>query len=128
VFTGMQRSIDERPAVRRLLARADTHSNLVIVMVRLAVIVPYLVQNLALAATGAPIWRLALMTSVSAIPGAAIYSLLGAGLVQADDVGELSLYVGLPVALLLALAGALAFFNGRQRKAASEGHSQEASS
>lgn len=113
LFTGMQRSIDERPALRRLIASADRHSNLVILMVRFSVIVPYLVQNIALAATSASTVRITLITAVSAIPGAAIYSLLGAGLVQADQASELVTYVLLPVLLMLALTAGIAWFRNR---------------
>jgi hypothetical protein len=40
---------------------------------------PYLWQNIALAVTKISLTRLTLLTAVSALPGAAIYSLLGAG-------------------------------------------------
>jgi uncharacterized membrane protein YdjX (TVP38/TMEM64 family) len=113
VFTGMQQTIEKRPALKRLIAGADRHLDLVIVMVRFTVIVPYLFQNIALALTRASIARLTLLTAVSAIPSAAIYSFLGAGLVAADDLQQLLLYIGLPIALMLALAGALAWFRSR---------------
>lgn len=110
VFTGMQLSIDKRPGLQRLLDRAADHRNLAIIMVRFAVVVPYLFQNLALAATRMSITRLAVVTSISAIPGAAIYSFLGAGLVQADDARELVVYLAVPVVTMLAITGAMAFF------------------
>jgi uncharacterized membrane protein YdjX (TVP38/TMEM64 family) len=118
VFTGMQQTIERRPTVRRLLAHADEHRNTTIVMVRLAVVVPYLVQNIALAMTGSSVWRLAVLTAFSALPGAAIYSLLGAGLVRADDANELMLYIAAPILLAVAVAGVLAYYNGRADKPA----------
>lgn len=113
VFTGMQRTIEKRPGVARLIAGADRHCNLVIVMIRFAVVIPYLIQNIALALTNASILRLALVTAASAIPGAAIYSSLGAGLVESDDATEMLVYLAIPVGIMLGLAGALAWFKQR---------------
>lgn len=113
VFTGMQRTIDKRPKVKELIASADRHVTLVIVMVRFAIIVPPLIQNIALALTKASVTRLALVTVVAAIPAAAIYAFLGAGLVEADKVTDLALYLALPVLLLLALSASLAWFKSR---------------
>ena len=45
VFTGMHRSIENRPSLQRIIAAADRHANLAILMVRFSVIVPYLLQN-----------------------------------------------------------------------------------
>lgn len=113
VFTGMQGVVDRRPGLKRLIARADKHRNLAIVMVRFAVVVPYLLQNIALAMTSSSATRITLITAVSAIPGAAIYSFLGAGLVQADDVDEFLMYIAVPVVLMLALTGTMAWFKAR---------------
>ena len=113
LFTGMQRSIEKRPSLKRLIGSADRHSTLVILMIRFSVIVPYLLQNIALAATNASTTRITLITAVSAIPGAAIYSFLGAGLVEAERASELVVYVLVPVLLMLALTGAMAYFNTR---------------
>ena len=112
-FTGMQGTIDKRPSLQRLIASADRHNDLVILMVRFSVIVPYLLQNIALAATSASTTRITLITAVSAIPGAAIYSLLGAGLVQAERASELLIYVLVPILLMLALTGVIAYFRAR---------------
>jgi len=113
VFTGMQQTIDRRPGLKRLVTSADRHRNLVIIMVRFAVIVPYLFQNIALAATGSSITRLTVLTAISAIPGAAIYSFLGAGLVQSEDVTQMLWFLVVPVALMLGLTGAMAYFRNR---------------
>jgi uncharacterized membrane protein YdjX (TVP38/TMEM64 family) len=113
VFTGMQRTIEKRPKLKRLIASADRHVDLVIVMVRFAVVVPPLLQNIALALTRASIARLALVTAVAAIPIAAIYAFLGAGLVEADKLTDLALYLAVPVLLLLALSASLAWLKSR---------------
>jgi uncharacterized membrane protein YdjX (TVP38/TMEM64 family) len=113
VFTGMQSVVDQRPVLKRLIAHADRHRNLAIVMVRFTVIVPYLVQNIALAVTGSSVLRITLLTVISAIPGAAIYSFLGAGLVEVEDVTEMLLYLAVPIIMLLGIAGALAWFRSR---------------
>ena len=104
VFTGMQKSIDNRPRLRQIIAHADKHRNLVIVIMRFTVVIPYLWQNIALAVTSSSIARIALITALSAIPGAAIYSFLGAGLVHADQVNELLIYLAIPIALLLVIS------------------------
>jgi uncharacterized membrane protein YdjX (TVP38/TMEM64 family) len=101
VFTGMQASIENRPRIRRLLDHADNHPNLSIVLVRFMIVIPYLVQNIALAATRSSIARITVVTMVSASPGAAIYSLLGAGLVRAEQVNEMLIYLALPVVLFI---------------------------
>jgi len=111
VFTGMQQSIDKRPGLKRLLGRADKHPNLAIALTRFTVVVPYLFQNIALAATNLSIARLALVTAASAIPGAAIYSFLGAGLVRAQRVNEMLLYLAVPIVLMLVISAAMAYFN-----------------
>ncbi len=113
VFTGMQQTIDQRPKLKRMIATADRHLNLVIAMVRFAVIVPLLLQHVALALTGASLTRLVLVTSVASIPAAAIFAFLGAGLVEADKVTDLTLYLAIPVALMLGLTFALAWFRSR---------------
>lgn len=117
VFTGMHQSIDKRPMFKRLLKRADRHPNMTILLMRFAFVVPYLVQNIALAATKISITRIALVTAFSAIPGAAIYSFLGAGLVRAEDVDQMLLYLSVPMVLMLVLSGAMAYFNTRDDSA-----------
>lgn len=113
VFTGMQRSLDQHPRLKRLIGRADRHRNLVIVIMRFTVVIPYLVQNIALAATSSSVVRITLLTAFSAIPGAAIYSFLGAGLVHADQVNELLFYLALPMVLLVVVFGGLAYMRKR---------------
>ena len=113
VFTGMQGVVDRRPGLRKLIVRAENHQNLAIVMVRLAVFVPYLWQNIALAITKSSATRIALITVIAGIPGAAIYSFLGAGLVQAEDVTELLTYLAVPGVMLLVITGAMAWFGRR---------------
>jgi len=121
VFTGMQSSIEKRPSLQRLIATADRHTNLAILAVRFSVIVPYLMQNIALAATSASAARITLITAVSAIPGAAIYSFLGAGLVAAEDASELLLYVAVPILLMLGLTGLIAWTRNKADALADRG-------
>ena len=113
VFTGMQRTIDKRPKLGRLIASADRNLNLVILMVRFAVIVPPLIQNIALALTHASVTRLTLLSVVALIPAAAIYAFIGAGLVEGGNLTQLALYLALPVVLLLTLSATLAWFKSR---------------
>ena len=55
------------------------------------------------------LWAAAMLTG--------IYSFLGAGLVQAEDVTELMLYVSVPVLLMLAITGAMFYFRSRYAEA-----------
>lgn len=109
VFTGMQASVEKRPSIKRLLAHADDHHNLVIIMIRFVVVIPYFWQNIALAVTKASVTRIAILTAFSAMPGAAIYSFLGAGLIRADQASEILLYVALPIVLLIILTFGFAY-------------------
>lgn len=113
VFTGMQQTIDKRPGLKRLIASADRHLNLVIVMVRFAVVVPPLIQNIALALTHASVLRLTLVSVLALIPAAAIYAFIGAGLVEGRNAADLALYLAPPVLLLLMLSASLAWLTSR---------------
>jgi uncharacterized membrane protein YdjX (TVP38/TMEM64 family) len=110
VFTGMRGVVDRRPRLQQIVLMADRHPNLAIVMVRFAIVIPYLWQNIALALTRTSTVRITLLTAVSAVPGAAIYSFLGAGLVEADDVRDVLIYMAIPIALMLALTFGLSRF------------------
>ena len=88
VFKGMQRAIDRRPSAQRILGQVERHGSIIVIAVRLAFIVPYLLQNIVLAVTSINICRLTLLTAIGSLPGAAIYSFLGAGLVQANNANE----------------------------------------
>jgi hypothetical protein len=70
--------------------------------------------------------RITLLTIVSAIPGAAIYSFLGAGLVEAEDVTELLLYLTVPIVMMLGIAGALAWLRTRYGGASDTGEDESA--
>jgi uncharacterized membrane protein YdjX (TVP38/TMEM64 family) len=82
VFRGMQRAVDERASAQKILGQIGRHGAIVVIAVRLAFVVPYLLQNIVLAVTSLSVYRLTLLTAIGALPGAAIYSFLGAGLMQ----------------------------------------------
>ena len=109
VFKSMRLSLDERPRLKQLLSHADRHPNLVIVIMRFTVVIPYLWQNLALAFTNSSSARITLVSAASLIPGAAIFSFLGAGLVHAGQVHELAFYLALPIALLIVISAGLVY-------------------
>lgn len=113
VFTGMQKTIENRPSAQKLLAQVSRHGAIMVIAVRLAFIVPYLVQNIVLATTSIGVYRLAALTAAGSLPGAAIYSFLGAGLVQAEDTSQLALYLGIPLVLLIAIWAALKYLGTR---------------
>jgi uncharacterized membrane protein YdjX (TVP38/TMEM64 family) len=113
VFTGMQRAVDRRPSAQKILEGVARHGAIIVIFVRLAFIVPYLVQNIVLAITSMSATRLAFLTFFGSLPGAAIYSFLGAGLMQSDDTGELALYLAVPLVLLILISLALKYFKAR---------------
>lgn len=113
VFRGMQRAVDARPAAQKILAQVGRHGAIVVIAVRLAFVVPYLLQNVVLAVTSVNVYRLTLLTAIGALPGAAIYSFLGAGLMQADSARELTFYLAVPLVLLVVVGLALKYFNTR---------------
>lgn len=108
--------MDRNPRLQRFVDTADRHMNLAILMIRFAVVVPYQLQNIALAMTRASIARITVLTMLSAIPGAVVYSFLGAGLVQAEEAKELLLYVAVPIILMLAVTAVMSWLNSRERE------------
>jgi uncharacterized membrane protein YdjX (TVP38/TMEM64 family) len=102
-----------RPPRSRAADQVGRHGAVVVIAVRLAFIVPYLLQNIVLAVTSLGVYRLTLLTAVGALPGAAIYSFLGAGLMQADSARELTLYLAVPLVLLVVVGFALKYMNAR---------------
>jgi uncharacterized membrane protein YdjX (TVP38/TMEM64 family) len=113
VFTGMQRAIDRRPSAQKILAQFARHGAIVVIVVRLAFIVPYMIQNIVLAATTINIYRLVWLTAIGSLPGAAIYSFLGAGLVQSESANEFAIYLAVPLLLLGVISLLLRHFNKR---------------
>jgi uncharacterized membrane protein YdjX (TVP38/TMEM64 family) len=100
VFTGMHEFVEKRPGAEKILRHVGSGSGPVVLLLRLAFIVPYLWQNVALALAPIPIKRLVALTALGSVPGAAVYSLLGAGLVKPGDLHSLALYAGIPLLLL----------------------------
>lgn len=113
VFTGMQKSVESRPAAKKILGQVSRHGAVMVLVVRLAFIVPYLIQNIVLAATTIGIYRLAALTALGSLPGAAIYSFLGAGLVQSETADQLALYLAVPLVLIIALTIIVKRLNAR---------------
>ncbi len=104
VFTGMQRTIDRNGSAQKVLRQIERHGSIVVIVVRLAFVVPYLIQNIVLAVTPIGMHRLALLTAVGALPAAAIYSFLGAGLMQTESARELAVYLTVPMLMLVAIS------------------------
>lgn len=113
VFTGMQKVVAKRPSAQKILAQVARHGDVAVIFVRLAFIVPYLIQNIVLALTSINVYRIALLTFVGSLPGAAIYSFLGAGLVRADSTNEFAVYLAVPLVLLIAITVAMRYFNSK---------------
>ena len=113
VFTGMRQSIENRATAQQIIKRVNRHGPIIVLLVRLAFVVPYLIQNMVLAVTKIDIHRLAALTAIGGLPAAAIYSFLGAGLVRAETLSTLAVYLAVPLILLIVLSVLLRFLERR---------------
>ena len=100
VFRGMGRVVMDNPEYKNLLVKLTHHGVVVVLLVRLAFVVPYILQNILLALTNISIARLTLLTLLGGIPGAVSDSFLGAGLVSLGNTGLYGAMVMVPVVVL----------------------------
>jgi uncharacterized membrane protein YdjX (TVP38/TMEM64 family) len=98
-------------AVGRIKAGIDANQWSMLLVMRLVPVVPFFVANLIPAFVGVPLWRFAVTTFVGIIPGAVVYTSVGAGLGEVFAKGQtpdLSIifapHVLLPILGLAALA------------------------
>ncbi|MCU0907657.1 MAG: VTT domain-containing protein [Rhodobacteraceae bacterium] len=98
-------------AVGRIKAGIDANQWSMLLTMRLIPVVPFFVANLIPAFVGVPLWRFAVTTFVGIIPGAVVYTSVGAGLGevfangQTPDLGIIfAPHVLLPILGLAALA------------------------
>ncbi|HEX5418804.1 MAG TPA: VTT domain-containing protein [Gammaproteobacteria bacterium] len=118
VFTGLQSFVERRPGADKILQQIGVHGSAAVLLLRLAFIVPYLWQNVVLALAPITLKRLVLLTALGSLPGAAVYSLLGAGLMKREDASSLAGYLLVPLLLLAVVAIAVRYL--KKRYAASE--------
>lgn len=100
VFRGMGGVVMNNPEYKNLLNKLTYHGTVVVLLVRLAFVVPYILQNILLALTNISTGRLGLLTLIGGIPGAVSYSFLGAGLVSLGDTDLYGAMVMIPVVIL----------------------------
>lgn len=113
VFRGLGSYAMDHPDVKKFLNQITRHGIVVVVIVRLAFIVPYLVQNMILAMSNIPLSRLLALTLVGSLPGVVSYSFLGAGLVNLDDASVYGVYLGVPLFLLVTVTAVIHFLHKR---------------
>lgn len=104
VFRGMGKFAMRHQDVKKFLNQFTRYGTIVVLIVRLAFVVPYLLQNIILAMTNIKLDRLLLLTLFGAMPGVISYSFLGAGMVSLDDAGTYGIYLLVPLALLVAVS------------------------
>ena len=75
-------------AVKRIKDGIDENQWSVLFLMRLVPVVPFFVANLIPALVGVSLWRFALTTFVGIIPGAIVYTSVGAGLGEVFERGE----------------------------------------
>lgn len=74
--------------VRRIKAGIDENQWEMLFLIRLIPVVPFFVANLVPAFVGVPLWRFAVTTFLGIIPGAVVYTSVGAGLGEVFARGE----------------------------------------
>lgn len=75
-------------AVKRIKAGIDANQWEMLFLIRLVPAVPFFVANLVPAFVGVPLWRFAVTTFLGIIPGALVYTGVGAGLGEVFEAGE----------------------------------------
>lgn len=74
--------------VRRIKAGIDENQWSMLFLIRLVPVVPFFVANLVPAFVGVPLWRYVVTTFLGIIPGAVVYTSVGAGLGAVFERGE----------------------------------------
>lgn len=74
--------------VRRIKDGIDANQWEMLFLIRLVPAVPFFVANLVPAFVGVPLWRFAITTFLGIIPGAVVYTSVGAGLGEVFERGE----------------------------------------
>ena len=74
--------------IKKIKAGIDDNQWSMLFLIRLVTAVPFLVANLAPALVGVPLSRYAISTFLGIIPGAVVYTSVGAGLGEVFDRGE----------------------------------------
>ncbi|KAA9010620.1 TVP38/TMEM64 family protein [Histidinibacterium aquaticum] len=74
--------------VRRIKAGIDENQWSMLFLIRLVPAVPFFVANLVPAFVAVPLWRFAVTTFLGIIPGAVVYTSVGAGLGEVFERGE----------------------------------------
>jgi uncharacterized membrane protein YdjX (TVP38/TMEM64 family) len=113
VFRGMGGVVMNNQEYKKILIKMTEYGTVVVLIVRMAFVVPYMLQNILLALTNISIGRLALLTLIGAIPGALSFSFLGAGLVSLGDTDLYGLMVLIPVAVLYLVNGVVNFLRNK---------------
>jgi len=103
VFRGLGKYAMEHPDLKDYLVQVTRHGALTVILVRLAFVVPYLLQNLVLAMTNLSLLRLITLTFLGAIPGVVSYSFLGAGLMSLENTQSFILYLSVPLFTLVGI-------------------------
>lgn len=101
VFRGMGAVVMRHPEGKKFLNQITRHGIIVVILIRLAFVVPYLLQNIVLAMTNISAGRLVVLTLVGALPGVVSYCFLGAGLVSLDNANAYGVYLLVPLVLLI---------------------------
>ncbi|WP_439105025.1 TVP38/TMEM64 family protein [Celeribacter marinus] len=111
------------PRVQRIKRGLDDNQWSMLFLMRLAPVVPFFVANLLPALLGASFHRFAISTAIGIIPGAIVYTSVGAGLGKVFEAGaspDLGLifepHILLPILGLCALAILPIFLNSRTKQ------------
>ena len=101
--------------LKETLNQVTRHGTMAVIVVRLAFVVPYLLQNIVLAMTNLSLLRLMLLTLVGAVPGVVSYSFLGAGLMSLKSTQTFVLLISVPVIILVVITVLVQHLRGRMK-------------
>ena len=113
VFRGLGKYAMEHQNVKDYLNQATRHGVLTVIVVRLAFVVPYLLQNIVLAMTNLSLIRLLGLTLLGAVPGVVSYSFLGAGLVSLESTQSFVVLISVPLLMLVLVSAVIPYLRRR---------------
>ncbi len=122
VFRGMGNFAMRHPEIKNYLVDISRRGSVMVIIVRLAFVVPYLFQNIVLALTQLNLGKLMLLTIPGAVPGVLSYSYLGAGLVSLEATQSFIFYLSVPLLMLVGITFMIRYLRDRIENVGQDDH------
>jgi len=122
VFRGMGNFAMRHPEIKNYLVDISRRGSVMVIIVRLAFVVPYLFQNIVLALTQLNLGKLMLLTIPGAVPGVLSYSYLGAGLVSLEATQSFVFYLSVPLLMLVGITFMIRYLRDRIENVGQDDH------